>query len=106
MYAIEEVDKDNIDFPNSRPKLVPSEDGVVGKINPIEYYNELGAETIVVKTTLRNNSNFTNSIVRLARHHPERLNDVISDDHYFKQIGGEIPEPKNIHEGDNNNNNR
>ena len=100
MYAIEEVDKDSIDFPNSRPKLVPSEDGVVGKINPIEYYSELGAKTIVVNTSLRSNINFTNSIVRLARHHPERLNDVISDDHYFKQIGGEIPEPNNVHEGD------
>ncbi|MGK3759691.1 MAG: hypothetical protein ACI8RD_012008 [Bacillariaceae sp.] len=101
MYAIEEVDKDNIDSSNNRPKLVPSEDGIVGKVNPIEYFNEVGAERIVVNTSLRNNSNNTNSVVRFARHHPERLNDVINDDHYFKQIGGEIPEPKNVLDGDN-----
>jgi len=106
VYAIDEVDIDDIDsFQKIRPQLVPSKTDVVGKLNPIKYYHEIGAEIVEIKSLRNNTSSNTDSIAKFVRHHPGRLNDAIIGNQYSKQIGGGIPEPYII-VGDNNDNDK
>lgn len=100
VYAIEEVDKDDSHSSKKQIKLVPSGD-VVGKLNPTEYHNQVGAERVEIKNFRNKNKNSTDTVARFARHYPGRLNDAIVDDKYFKQIGGEIPDPYIINDGNN-----
>ena len=67
VYVIDEVDIDNIDsFQKNRPQLFPSKTDVVGKLNPIEYYHEVGAEIVEIKS-LRNNKEASRIIKKITR---------------------------------------
>eukprot|EP00536_Pseudo-nitzschia_multiseries_P001084 jgi/Psemu1/180155/e_gw1.13.92.1 len=101
VYATEEnVDEENSDSTiRQKTKLIPSQADIVGKLNPTAFYEELGAERVVVNNLNRRNS--TSSRIKLARHHPGQLSANVFDDHCFKRFCGGIPEPTSSRDNDN-----
>ncbi len=91
VYAIEEEEEEEKDknASSKAKKIVPSKGDIVGKVNRTTLY-EVGAERVEVRN--KRNSNNTNLGRRFARHHPQRLNIIKSDNNCLKQFCGEIPE--------------